>query len=77
MKLKADYTCKPFSNVLGDLAVRVTFPTGTRCQLIKGLIGGQQDGYVIADISLIIRLTGNAHDPKYRYVCVPDEFVEN
>lgn len=71
--LKEDYTCTPFQNI--GLSTAITVPKGTKCKLVKSLNGGAGDGWVIDDVPLLIKLTGNSHDPVYRYVEVPAELV--
>lgn len=50
-------------------------PHGTPIALIKGLDGRAGDGFVVADIAALVELTGNPHDPHYRYVRVPERFI--
>lgn len=48
----------------------VTLPAGTRVMLVKGASGTKGDLYAVADAKLLVDLTGNSHDPKYRYAFV-------
>lgn len=48
---------------------RITIPAGTRAVLVEG----QGGGWAVDDIPLIVRLTGNTHDPHYRYAWLPAE----
>jgi hypothetical protein len=50
-------------------ACRVTIPAGTRAKLVEGTGGG----WVVEDVDLLVRLTGNSHDPHYRYLFLPAE----
>lgn len=50
-----------------------TLPAGTQMQLIQG-IGG---GWAVRSVKLLIDLTGNTHDPVYRYCFVPKELVDH
>ena len=59
MKLKRDVR----ANLWG---VEVTIPKGTALVEVKGHGGG----FAVASINLLQELTGNKHDPKYRYVWV-------
>jgi hypothetical protein len=45
-------------------------PLGTPVALIRGLDGRAGDGFVIADVPALVALTGNTHDPHYRYVTI-------
>jgi hypothetical protein len=47
-------------------ACRVTIPAGTPAVLTIG-------GWAVDDIPLLVRLTGNRHDPHYRHVRLPAE----
>lgn len=48
---------------------RVTIPAGTVAVLVEGHGGG----WAVASEALLMRLTGNTHDPRYRYAFLPDE----
>lgn len=48
----------------------VVLPAGTKVEQIG--IGGQ---YAVVSTKLLIELTGNTHDPKYRYAFVPEDAV--
>jgi len=61
-----------FENVHGTLAQRITIPAGTLVELVDG---PQGMFWAVADVPLLMRLTGNTHDPKYRYICVPHALV--
>ena len=54
----------------------ITLPAGTIVDLIKGASGTQGDLYAVRSIALLIELTGNTHDPKYRYAFVPTDAVD-
>jgi hypothetical protein len=45
---------------------RVTIPAGTPVHFIKGAGGG----WVVSSAKLLMDLTGNTHDPKYRYAWI-------
>ena len=51
----------------------ITLPKGTVLVRVKG---GSGPSYAVASEALLIRLTGNTHDPHYRYLFVPDDAVE-
>ncbi|QSY98569.1 hypothetical protein J2J97_32205 (plasmid) [Rhizobium bangladeshense] len=48
----------------------VTLPAGTAVHLVKGADGIKGDLYAVTSVPLLVKLTGNAHDPKYRYAFV-------
>jgi len=54
----------------------ITLPAGTRVHLIKGASGTQGDLWAVSDIRQLMDLTGNRHDPKYRYAWVPADAVD-
>ena len=56
-------------------ACKVTIPAGTRVKMVPDLDGIHGAGWVVDDVPLLIRLTGNAHDPHYRYATVPADVV--
>lgn len=61
---------------LGPIArCMVEIPAGTRVALIPGLDGLTGDGWVVSDIALLVKLTGNSHDPHYRYCVIPSDAV--
>jgi formylmethanofuran dehydrogenase subunit E-like metal-binding protein len=43
----------------------ITVPAGSAVHKVDGR-------YVVSSVALLIRLTGNDHDPKYRYVWLPE-----
>jgi hypothetical protein len=49
--------------------VDVTLPKGA-------ILVNVNDRFAVQSIDLIARLTGNTHDPKYRWCYVPAEVVE-
>lgn len=51
-------------------------PKGTQVQLIKGASGTQGDLWAVRHVKLLKELTGNHHDPVYRYCFVNSELVE-
>jgi len=53
----------------------VTVPKGTKVRLVKGASGTKGDLYAVDSVKLLIGLTGNAHDPHYRYAFVPTDAV--
>lgn len=61
-----------FMNLWG---MSCTVPQGTRVKLIVGADGVKGDVWAIADVAVLIALTGNDHDPKYRYAWVPADAV--
>lgn len=56
-------TMKAFGSVF-------TLPPGTRVHLVVGADGIKGDLWAVSDVKLLQELTGNAHDPKYRYAWV-------
>lgn len=48
---------------------RITIPSGTT--VIP--VGNE---WAVASVALLVKLTGNTHDPKYRYCMVPSDSVE-
>lgn len=54
-----------------------TLPKGTPVVLIKNASGTEGDLYAVRDAKTIMDLTGNTHDPKYRYVWVPADAVSD
>ncbi len=54
----------------------VVIPKGTKVRLIKSASGTEGDLYAVESISLLMELTGNTHDPKYRYAFVPTDAVD-
>lgn len=59
------------ANLGAAAACRVTIPAGTRVALVP--IPAPE--WVVDDVPLLVKLTGNAHDPKYRYCVVPADAV--
>ena len=53
----------------------VIIPKGTRVRLVKDASGTKGDLWAVESVSFLIKLTGNSHDPKYRYAFVPDDAV--
>ena len=53
-----------------------TLPKGTAVVLVKGADGLKGDLWAVRDHTLIVKLTGNSHDPKYRWTWVPEDAVE-
>lgn len=53
----------------------ITLPEGSRALLVKGLSGLNGDGFAVASIRQLVELTGNHHDPKYRYVDLPADAI--
>ncbi|MDQ0475255.1 hypothetical protein [Labrys wisconsinensis] len=61
-------------NLWGSQAV---LPKGTLVHLVKGAsgIGTEGDLWAVSNTKLLMDLTGNTHDPKYRYAFVPTDAV--
>lgn len=51
-------------------------PKGTQVQLIKGASGTKGDLWAVQHEKLLMELTGNTHDPRYRWCFVPEDLVE-
>lgn len=60
--------------VLWGKAVKV--PKGTLVHLVKNASSNEGDLYAISNIALLVELTGNSHDPKYRHAFVSSDEVE-
>lgn len=54
---------------------KFTLPAGTLCHLVKGADGLKGDLYAVSQAKVIMDLTGNKHDPIYRYCWVPADAV--
>lgn len=67
--LRHDVTVTPWASaqVLPDT---FTVPAGTEVRLIPNADGMKGDLWAVADIALVKRLSGNDHDPVYRYVFI-------
>jgi hypothetical protein len=52
-----------------------TLPKGTIVQLIQILDGIRGGGFVVRDAKRLMNLTGNTHDPKYRYLWIEARHV--
>jgi hypothetical protein len=74
--LARDLTVTPWASaqVLPDT---FTVPAGSKVELIRNASGLEGDLWAVADTALIVRLSGNDHDPKYRHVFVPLDAVES
>ncbi len=66
-------TCWPGVMVDRPKGITITLPEGT---VLRPVIDNGQVQYAVDDIDLLVRLTGNDHDPQYRYVYVPTEEVK-
>lgn len=55
---------------------RFTVPAGTEVTLVRDASGTEGDLYAVASVALLMQLTGNTHDPTYRYAWVPNDAVE-
>jgi hypothetical protein len=53
-----------------------TLPKGASVVLVKRADGIKGDLWAVRDAKIIMGLTGNTHDPKYRWTWVPDDAVE-
>lgn len=47
-----------------------TLPVGSRATLVKGLSGIAGDGFTAANVAQLKDLSGNSHDPVYRYLII-------
>lgn len=54
----------------------IVIPAGTKVRFIPKADGLTGSMWAVEDIALLIKLTGNRHDPKYRYLFVPSAIVE-
>lgn len=68
MTLKRDYT-------MNYCGTDITLPKGTRLQLVRDRTG-KRTLYAVRYARDLVALTGNTHDPKYRYCFVPEELVD-
>jgi hypothetical protein len=64
-----EVTISYLANLGAGAACRVTIPAGTRAVLVEGTGGG----WAVDDVPLLVKLTGNNHDPHYRYAWLPAE----
>jgi hypothetical protein len=53
----------------------IELPAGSRVDVINGFDPHRGDSFIAADVEQLIGLTGNNHDPKYRYLAVPASVV--
>lgn len=54
----------------------VVLPAGTDVMLLKNASGTAPfNKWAVQSEALLMKLTGNTHDPKYRYAWVPDDAV--
>lgn len=53
-----------------------TLPAGSRVTLVKNASGIDGDLFAAADITQLKALTGNTHDPVYRYLFLPADLIE-
>lgn len=77
MKLRSgltvrDVTVDYLANLGTAAACRVTIPKGTRAALVEI----PAPTWVVDDLPLLVELTGNSHDPQYRYCVLPRDAVE-
>jgi len=61
---------------MNAFGVPITLPKGTACIFVKGASGTHGDLYAVRDAKVISDLTGNTHDPIYRYTWVDAEHLE-
>lgn len=54
---------------------KVMLPEGTRVHLVKNADGIKGDMYAVSSVRQLQKLTGNMHDPQYRYCFVDKEHV--
>jgi hypothetical protein len=54
----------------------IVLPKGTRVGLVKGASGTEGDLFAVSSVALLQSLTGNKHDPVYRYLFVAHSDVE-
>lgn len=55
----------------GPMAQQIVIPVGTEVLHVAGNGGG----YAVNDTELLVKLTGNDHDPKYRYAWLPADVI--
>lgn len=53
----------------------ITLPRGTRLELVNHTSAGKGGVWAVESEKLLSELTGNTHDPKYRYCFVPNELA--
>lgn len=53
----------------------ITIPAGTEVMLVPKGAGLEFDIWAVRSEELLIRLSGNTHDPRYRYCRVPADAV--
>lgn len=57
--------------------VNVVIPKGAQVKFVKDADGIKGDLFAVASTQLLVALTGNRHDPFYRYAWVEAEDVTN
>lgn len=67
-----DITLTAWANQGPNAACRFTLPAGSAVKRVEGDGGG----FAVESVPLLIALTGNSHDPHYRYVWVDESEVE-
>ena len=58
----------------GPFAQKITIPAGTRVRSVTDGMGFEH--WTVVSKELLIRLSGNTHDPIYRYSFVPADCVK-
>lgn len=51
-------------------AASFVLPKGSEVQLMEGVDGLLGNRWAVSSVKLLVALTGNAHDPHYRFVFV-------
>jgi len=51
-------------------------PAGSKAIFVRALDGVKGDGFAAGDPSQIVALTGNSHDPHYRYIPLAADDIE-
>lgn len=70
MRLTCDHTVTEWGSTF-------TLPAGTEIMAVCRGVDMHTPLYAVKSSALLIELSGNNHDPKYRYCFVPPELIEN
>ncbi len=72
--LRREVTVDYLTEMGAAVACKVTLPEGTPVVHI-GFVTCHGEAWAVDDVPLLMRLTGNRHDPIYRYCIVPTDAV--
>lgn len=66
-----EVTVDYLANLGPAAACKVTVPVGTPALLIQD--GSGAEFWAVADVAWLVEVTGNTHDPYYRYCFIPPD----